>query len=133
MGLWKKVCASPLLAHANIILFLNKMDILESTLKSGVRVQTYVPSYGSNANDLEHVVKCTSITSLGPPFVITPVTDFREKFRAYHVRRRSIACECVLMTLSDRDACRPSNAPFFVMKPRPSYVCHVNSLCSALF
>ncbi|KAG8215659.1 G-protein alpha subunit [Butyriboletus roseoflavus] len=69
VGLWKKVCASPLLAHANIILFLNKMDILESTLKSGVRVQTYVPSYGSNSNEPEHVVKY-----------------FREKFRAYHGR-----------------------------------------------
>ncbi|KAH0835442.1 guanine nucleotide binding protein, alpha subunit [Lanmaoa asiatica] len=69
INLWKKICASPLLARANIILFLNKMDIVESTLKSGVRVQTYVPTYGSLPNDVEHVVKY-----------------FREKFRAYHRR-----------------------------------------------
>ncbi|KAF8838229.1 G-alpha-domain-containing protein [Paxillus ammoniavirescens] len=69
IGLWKEVCSSPLLARANIILFLNKMDILESTLKAGIRVSTYVPSYGSQPNELEHVVKY-----------------FREKFRAYHKR-----------------------------------------------
>lgn len=57
--LWKEVCANPLLARANIILFLNKMDILESTLDAGMRVQTYVPTYGSNPNDMDHVVKCT--------------------------------------------------------------------------
>ncbi|KAN0078032.1 Guanine nucleotide binding protein (G-protein), alpha subunit [Tylopilus felleus] len=67
--LWKEVCANPLLARANIILFLNKMDILESTLEAGVRVQTYVPTYGSNPNDMDHVVKY-----------------FRDKFRAYHRR-----------------------------------------------
>ncbi|KAF8546920.1 G-protein alpha subunit [Imleria badia] len=79
ISLWKEVCANPLLARANIILFLNKMDILESTLKSGVRVQTYVPTYGSHPNDMEHVVKY-----------------FREKFRAYHKRlspkQRSFFC-----------------------------------------
>jgi hypothetical protein len=69
ISLWKKVCASPLLARANIILFLNKMDILESTLKAGVRVATYVSTYGSHPNDVEHVVKY-----------------FRDKFRAYHKR-----------------------------------------------
>ncbi|KAG9312419.1 G-protein alpha subunit [Chiua virens] len=69
ISLWKEVCANPLLARANIILFLNKMDILNSTLKSGVRVQTYVPTYGSQPNEPEHVVKY-----------------FREKFRAYHRR-----------------------------------------------
>ncbi|KIK97824.1 hypothetical protein PAXRUDRAFT_824549 [Paxillus rubicundulus Ve08.2h10] len=69
IGLWKEVCSNHLLARANIILFLNKMDILESTLKAGIRVSTYVPSYGSQPNELEHVVKY-----------------FREKFRAYHKR-----------------------------------------------
>lgn len=61
MNLWKEVCTSPLLARATIILFLNKMDILDSTLKAGVRVKTFVPTYGSQPNDVKHVVQCTFI------------------------------------------------------------------------
>ena len=75
--LWKEVCRNPLLARANIILFFNKMDILKKTLQSGVRVETYVPSYGSTPNDVENVTKY-----------------FKEKFRAYHV-------SCILL----RDEC----------------------------
>ncbi|EGN97541.1 hypothetical protein SERLA73DRAFT_139805 [Serpula lacrymans var. lacrymans S7.3] len=67
--LWKEVCANPLLARANVILFLNKMDILEETLAAGVRVETFVPSYGDSPNDVYHVTRY-----------------FREKFRAYHKR-----------------------------------------------
>jgi len=66
--LWKEVCANPLLARANIIIFFNKMDILKKTLEAGIRVQTYVPSYGRTPNDVENVTKY-----------------FKEKFRAYHV------------------------------------------------
>ncbi|KAH7925987.1 G-alpha-domain-containing protein [Leucogyrophana mollusca] len=67
--LWKEVCSNPLLARANIILFLNKMDILETTLAAGIRVAEYVPSYGDAPNDVASVTKY-----------------FREKFRAYHKR-----------------------------------------------
>ncbi|KAG1792338.1 G-protein alpha subunit [Suillus plorans] len=67
--LWKEVCSNPLLARANIILFLNKMDILQKTLAAGIKVATYVPSYGSTPNDVENVTKY-----------------FKEKFRAYHKR-----------------------------------------------
>ncbi|KAH7886654.1 G-protein alpha subunit [Phlebopus sp. FC_14] len=67
--LWKQVCSNRLLERANIILFLNKMDILEATLKAGVRVQTYVPSYGDLPNEVESVVKY-----------------FKDKFRGYHKR-----------------------------------------------
>jgi guanine nucleotide-binding protein subunit alpha len=66
--LWKEVCSNPLLARANIILFLNKMDILQKTLAAGIKVATYVPSYGNTPNDVENVTKY-----------------FKEKFRAYHV------------------------------------------------
>ncbi|KAJ8597202.1 G-protein alpha subunit [Rhizopogon salebrosus TDB-379] len=67
--LWKEVCKNPLLARANIILFFNKMDILKKTLESGIRVETYVPSYGKNPNDVDNVTKY-----------------FKDKFRAYHKR-----------------------------------------------
>lgn len=57
IALWKKICANPLLARATIILFLNKMDILQRTLESGVKLREYVPSYGEAPNDIRHVTK----------------------------------------------------------------------------
>jgi len=67
--LWKDVCRNPLMARAHIILFLNKMDILDKTLAAGIQVKTYVPSYGSAPNDVPHVTKY-----------------FKDKFKAYHKR-----------------------------------------------
>ncbi len=40
--LWKAVCQNKLLANVDLVLFLNKCDILESKLKSGIR---YVIAY----------------------------------------------------------------------------------------
>ncbi|KLO16457.1 G-protein alpha subunit [Schizopora paradoxa] len=58
IALWKKICANPLLQRATIVLFLNKMDILERTLESGVKLSDYVPSYGVDApNDVKNVKK----------------------------------------------------------------------------
>ncbi|EKM50981.1 uncharacterized protein PHACADRAFT_262889 [Phanerochaete carnosa HHB-10118-sp] len=67
--LWREICQNQLLEGATLILFFNKMDILQATLASGVRVQKYVPSYGDQPNDVPHVVKY-----------------FRDKFRGYHKR-----------------------------------------------
>ncbi len=36
----------------------SQMDILQATLAAGIRVQKYVPSYGDQPNDVQHVVKC---------------------------------------------------------------------------
>lgn len=58
ISIWKFICGSPLLANASLILFLNKMDILQATLASGVRVKDFVPSYGEGPNDLMNVTKC---------------------------------------------------------------------------
>jgi len=57
ISLWKKICSNPLLARATIILFLNKMDILQRMLDSGVHLREYVPSYGEAPNDVRHVTK----------------------------------------------------------------------------
>ena len=35
--LWKDVCSNRLLANVDLILFLNKCDILEAKLKSGIK------------------------------------------------------------------------------------------------
>ena len=77
--LWKEVCKNPLLTCANIIVFFNKTNTPKETLQSGIRVETYVPSYGSTPNDMENVMKY-----------------FKEKFWAYHV-------SCILRYECDHD------------------------------
>ncbi|TFK72297.1 heterotrimeric GTP-binding alpha subunit [Pluteus cervinus] len=64
-SLWREICSSKLLMHAQLILFLNKKDVLSATLEAGVTVKKYVPSYNM-PNDVLHVTKY-----------------FREKFHAY--------------------------------------------------
>lgn len=55
------ICSSKLLARTQIILFLNKCDLLEKKLESGVRVGRYVPSYGDRKNDARTVTQCKSL------------------------------------------------------------------------
>ncbi|KAF8156817.1 guanine nucleotide binding protein, alpha subunit [Crassisporium funariophilum] len=55
--LWKAVCSSKLLASVDLVLFLNKCDLLERKLKSGIRLAKYVRSYGDRENDLDSVSK----------------------------------------------------------------------------
>jgi len=55
--LWKAVCGSKLLQKTQMILFLNKCDLLEQKLRSGVRVKDYVRSYGDRSNDKETASK----------------------------------------------------------------------------
>ncbi|KAH7910678.1 guanine nucleotide binding protein, alpha subunit [Hygrophoropsis aurantiaca] len=65
--LWKAVCSNRLLANVDLVLFLNKCDILEAKLKSGTRLSKYVRSYADRPNDLETASKY-----------------FRSKFSAIH-------------------------------------------------
>ena len=80
------------------------MDILQATLAAGIRVVKYVPSYGDQPNDVQNVTKCGCASSLlgrsALMWLTIPVlllrycayvmmgctTDFKEKFRGYHVR-----------------------------------------------
>ncbi|KAF9067094.1 guanine nucleotide binding protein, alpha subunit [Rhodocollybia butyracea] len=55
--LWKALCSNTLLANVDLVLFLNKCDILEAKLKAGVRLARYVRSYGDRENDLDTVSK----------------------------------------------------------------------------
>lgn len=57
--LWKAVCSSKLLSRTALIIFLNKIDILENKIESGVMVNRHLPSYGDRPNDTQSVVKCT--------------------------------------------------------------------------
>lgn len=56
--LWQTICASKLLSKANTILFLNKIDLLDRKLLSGIKINQYLPSYGERANDTKTVLRC---------------------------------------------------------------------------
>lgn len=58
MLLWKSICSNKLLARVDLVLFLNKCDILASKLNSGVRLAKYVKSFGERPNDAETAEKC---------------------------------------------------------------------------
>ena len=65
------------------------MDILQATLAASIRVAKYVPSYGEQPNEVGAVTKCMSTTIL--LYALRDAdsmcgTDFRDKFRGYHVR-----------------------------------------------
>jgi len=68
--LWTSICASRLLAKTQLILFLNKCDLLRRKLKRGVKVNQYLPSFGDRPNEVGTVVKY-----------------FREKFRDIQKQR----------------------------------------------
>ena len=86
MLLWKAVCSNKLLAKVDLVLFLNKCDILASKLRSGIRLSKYVRSFGERPNDSETAEKCML-------FILSVVksltadyrdSDFRSKFNAIH-------------------------------------------------
>ena len=56
--LWQTICGSKLLAKANTIVFLNKIDLLTLKLLSGVKIRQYLPSYGDRNNDTGTMVRC---------------------------------------------------------------------------
>lgn len=49
---WTTICKSKLLAKVELILFLNKCDILARKLARGVSMKRYIPTYGDLKNDL---------------------------------------------------------------------------------
>ncbi len=65
--LWKSVCSNKLLSNVDLVLFLNKCDILDAKLKSGTRLAKYVRSYGDRENDLDTVSNCR--------FYLSPLSD----------------------------------------------------------
>jgi len=55
--LWKGLCQNKLLANVDLVLFLNKCDILQRKLESGIRLVRYVRSYEDRSNDMETASK----------------------------------------------------------------------------
>ncbi|KAG6872599.1 hypothetical protein C0995_008581 [Termitomyces sp. Mi166 len=56
--LWREICRNKILANATLILFFNKTDVLRRTLAAGIKVRTFVPSYGDLPNEVAPVTKC---------------------------------------------------------------------------
>lgn len=84
--LWKSVIESKLLAHVNIILFLNKCDLLKKKLESGVQLKHYMPSY-NRPNDYETVSQCASLLVSRLIWLYKGSdchVDFRNRFGAMH-------------------------------------------------
>ena len=88
------ICSNKLLSNVELILFLNKCDILDQKLKSGVRLSKYVRSYQDRSNDADTVQKCAynQSQSQAPLSVVfncgskeahlCEIIDFRSKFNA---------------------------------------------------
>jgi len=51
--LWTSIASNKLLGNTNLILFLNKVDILRAKLEAGIQLKDYVTSYGDRPNDLD--------------------------------------------------------------------------------
>jgi len=51
MKLWRSICANKLLQDVHLVLFLNKIDLLDIQLQSGVRFSQWVPSYKDKNKD----------------------------------------------------------------------------------
>lgn len=58
MSLWKSIVSNQLLKSTDLILFLNKCDILKAKLESGIRFGTWVISYGDRPNTFEGAANC---------------------------------------------------------------------------
>lgn len=60
MLLWKMINTSKLLSKTEIVLFLNKCDILTAKLRAGALFKDYVPGY-DGPNTMHGVTRCQSL------------------------------------------------------------------------
>jgi len=57
LQLFTSICANPLLKSAHLVLFLNKVDVLQKKLAMGVKVRRYITSYGDRPNAVAPVTQ----------------------------------------------------------------------------
>lgn len=81
--LWQTLCSLQMLAKTQIILFLNKCDLLEQKLRAGVKVRTHVPSFGDRSNDVDTVKKCehSHYLALDGGLTVRITSDFQSHFK----------------------------------------------------
>lgn len=63
LQLWKFVCTNKLLAQTELVLFLNKCDLLDKKLRNGAKFSDWVKSY-TGPNDAVQVATCAYLTTL---------------------------------------------------------------------
>src|SRR6266446_3789359 len=94
--LWKSICSSKLLAKTQLILFLNKCDLLRRKLKRGVRVNQFLPSFGDRENEVITVVKCEIRFLLGWQILIilsiTQISVKNSRISKSKIRQRNVLC-----------------------------------------
>ena len=88
MLLWREICRNKLLVNVDLILFLNKVDLLRKKLESGIPLKTYLTQY-TGANVVEDVCKCEQSFFLLCALVRLGLTlyysvDFEKKFISIH-------------------------------------------------
>ncbi|TFY63483.1 hypothetical protein EVG20_g6289, partial [Dentipellis fragilis] len=100
--LWKTICMNKLLANVDLVLLLNKIDILDAKLKSGIDFGTFVTSYREKPNDLDNVM-----SYLKSKFLMIH-KQYSKRDRAFHVH---FTCATVSTLLSDHSFIRKTSCP----------------------
>ncbi|KAJ7234151.1 guanine nucleotide binding protein, alpha subunit [Mycena rebaudengoi] len=57
LALWTTITSNKLLQKSNLILFLNKIDIVQAKLSAGIRLAQYLAAYGRRPNDFDSASK----------------------------------------------------------------------------
>jgi len=57
LKLWRMICSNKLLASVELIIFLNKLDILNAKLEAGIQFSKFVKGYAGKPNDAKLVAK----------------------------------------------------------------------------
>ncbi|CAE6374443.1 unnamed protein product [Rhizoctonia solani] len=55
--MWEELCKTTALHHIPVLLFLNKTDLLEKKLRTGVKLSDYMVNYGNRPNEPEKVIR----------------------------------------------------------------------------
>ena len=114
--LWKSIVSNKLLKKTNLVLFLNKTDILRAKLGAGIMFSQFIVSYGDRPNDFENTSHCAStfpaIPSPAPKTsagirdnqLTSPQSDLRRKFAQIHKEHspepRPFYCHFTTVTVS---------------------------------
>jgi hypothetical protein len=99
--------------------FLAQMDILKAKLRAGLIIKEYVPSFADRPNTYAGATGCEMPSNSGVRGIHSNhhPTDFKEKFRAYHVPALSSFSKNPFDLLHCRKERRPSRGAFSTMKP----------------
>ncbi|KAF8435633.1 guanine nucleotide binding protein, alpha subunit [Boletus edulis BED1] len=89
--LWRSIVSNKLLMDVSIILFLNKIDLLQAKLKAGVRLKDHFKQYGSRPNDFENVSRYfqTNFTTIHQEFSVNRSRELKIHFTSVTDTRRT--------------------------------------------